>query len=344
MAQKAFPSSFLADKRICVGTWAWGADPSGSNCGPLNIWNSTGGIDLESNRAAFVSAVKDYSVSFFDTAAVYNNGNSERFIGKCLHESLNVDIASKFAPVPWTFFQSSLVNSCRASLERMGNLQQMSLFQVHSPAYSLRSVETWARGLAEVHALGLAKEVGVSNYNTDQVLRTIKEIEKVGKGLNPGELGYPRLSSNQIEFSLLHQYPLSSGLIGKCLENGVEILAYSTLAQGRLTKRTLTEGKEAYEKRFVNRYFGTCEWEKLEIILKEVEIVGKEKNLEIHEVALAWVRAKGCIPIVGCKDVKQVEMNLKNWGKKMDLTKQQVERLDKVALEGEVSMWHGSSK
>ena len=73
----------------------------------------------------------------------------------------------------------------------------MDLYQVHSPAFSLRAVEVWAEGMAQCVKEGLCKHVGVSNYSSDQVARTHAMLAKYGI----------KLASNQIEYSLLHRLP-----------------------------------------------------------------------------------------------------------------------------------------
>jgi len=49
-------------------------------------------------------------------------------------------------PLPWRLSKGKLLGALKASLERLG-LSQVDLYQVHFPL-PLRSVETWADGLA----------------------------------------------------------------------------------------------------------------------------------------------------------------------------------------------------
>ena len=89
-----------------------------------------------------------------------------------------------------------------------------------------------------------------------------------------------QLRSNQIEFSLVHRIPESAGLIKKCHDMGVDVLAYSPLAQGRLTDRITCQ--EDLDKLNGDRYFGCCTWEQLEPILKTLQAIAKTKKIKIH--------------------------------------------------------------
>ena len=96
--------------------------------------------------------------------------------------------------------------------------------------------------MAVAYENGLIKSVGVSNFNADQVRRFHKVLS---------DKGIP-LATNQIEFSLLRNNALVTGLAETCkelgmfhvysffwresnCELGVTIIAYSPLAMGRLT-------------------------------------------------------------------------------------------------------------
>jgi aryl-alcohol dehydrogenase-like predicted oxidoreductase len=71
----------------------------------------------------------------------------------------------------------------------------------------------------------LIKSVGVSNYNIDQLVRTHKVLSSYGIPL----------ATNQVEFSILRSNPLHNGLLTKCKELGITMIAYSPLGMGRLS-------------------------------------------------------------------------------------------------------------
>ncbi len=148
--------------RLGVGTWAWG---------DRTTWGMGGydtDFDLGSITAAWEASI-DAGVTFFDTAEVYGDGESERIIGRLMADCdpatrERVTIATKFMPMPWKVrVTSKLMSSLRASLDRLG-LPAVDLYQIHGPV-SLRGHAALAEALATAHAAGLVRAVGVSNYS-----------------------------------------------------------------------------------------------------------------------------------------------------------------------------------
>lgn len=302
-------SPVMINVPIGIGCWAWGDS---------RLWGYTPQSDKDL-EAAFRKAVQ-MGVNFFDTAEVYGRGKSEQLLGTFVKNYVNspeyklpVIVASKFIPLPWRVTHGSLKNALVESLKRLG-LQSIDLYQVHGPAFSLRSVEVWADALADCVKEGLIKSVGVSNYNPDQVKRTHAVLAAKGVAL----------ASNQVEFSLLRNNPEKNGLLKTCQDLGVSLIAYSPLAMGRLsgkyTKETLPQG---------NRKFGIVSWEEYSAIINKLKEIGQKYNKTPSQVALNWVICKGAIPIVGVKNVKQVEENLQCLGWR--LTSEELSQLDKLA-------------
>ena len=185
---------------------------------------------------------------------------------------------------------------------------------------SIRSVETWAHGLADALELGLCEQVGVSNYNSDQVARTVRVLESRGH----------KLASNQIEYSLLKRRPETSGLMRQCAQMGVAIMAYSPLAMGRLTGKAYaaTDTKERWFAR------GGYTDEQFTALLAKLGEVGQAHGgATPAQVALAWVIAKGAVPIAGAKTAKQAQENVA--AAAIELDPKEVEALDALGVDGQ---------
>eukprot|EP00996_Jenningsia_fusiforme_P001496 NODE_2376_length_1215_cov_50.096913_g2168_i0.p1 GENE.NODE_2376_length_1215_cov_50.096913_g2168_i0~~NODE_2376_length_1215_cov_50.096913_g2168_i0.p1 ORF type:complete len:366 (+),score=63.08 NODE_2376_length_1215_cov_50.096913_g2168_i0:97-1098(+) len=332
----AMESFSLKDHKLCVDTSAWGGNVA--TFGP-------DAADTEAQEAAFVAAVES-GLTLFDTAEVYSNGDCERLLGKFIAnyvrahpESANkIKVATKFFPMPYRLTQESLNKALDASLARL-QLPAVDMYQVHGPAFSFRSVEVWAEALAVAAKAGLARTVGVSNYNSDQVQRTCAVLSKHGLAL----------ASNQIEYSLLHRLPETTGLIKTCKDSGVAILAYSPLAMGRLTGKYTAENQPAGQRRF-----GACPPEVLEPLLDAMRSIAASHEAALRrddaaaagvtcsQVALNWVIAKGGIPICGAKNASQALDN--SLCLRWSLTDDEVAQLDKLSNTGQASFWQGSSK
>jgi aryl-alcohol dehydrogenase-like predicted oxidoreductase len=220
-------------------------------------------------------------------------------------------------PSPWKVgVTSALTSAAEASLERLG-IETIDLYQIHGPI-SLRSHEALAEALATAHAKGLVKAVGVSNYS-------IKETRSIDAALRKRDL---RLASNQIEFSLLRDMPEKVGLLDCCRELGVVPLAYSPIGQGRLTGKYSTSNPPPKSRSFSNHPMAA-----VDKIVAELQRVGTAQGDHTpSQVALAWIIAKGAVPIPGAKNRKQAEDNAGALG--WHLSAEDMDALDSVALYG----------
>jgi aryl-alcohol dehydrogenase-like predicted oxidoreductase len=271
-------------------------------------------------REAWTASI-EAGVVLFDTAEVYGNGESERIIGRLLAEDPRVRdrvvIASKFMPSPWKVnVQAALLSAARRSRDRLG-VDSIDLYQIHGPI-SLRSHGALADALAAAHGEGVVKAVGVSNYSA-------KETRAIDAALRTRGL---RLATNQIEFSLLRAMPIRVGLIECCRELGVVPLAYSPIGQGRLTgKYTAANPPQG------NRNFSAHPMEQVDAIVGELRQIGDAHGGRTpSQVALAWLIAKGAVPIPGAKNREQAEQNAGALGWQMSPA--EVARLDSASLFG----------
>ena len=301
-----------------VGTWAWG---------DRSTWGM-GGYDSTLSEAtirdAWDASIED-GVVFFDTAEVYGKGESERIIGRFLAADPSarskVVLATKFFPAPHKLnVRGALLASLRASCERLG-VESVDLYQIHGPV-SLRGKGALADALAAAHQAGLCRAVGVSNYS-------VREMRSIAGHLTSRGLS---LATNQIEFSLLRRMPETTGLLSACRDLGVVPLAYSPIGQGRLTgKYSATNPPPG------NRDFSAHPMEVVDRVVAELRRIGAaNEGRSPSQVALAWIIAKGAVPIPGAKNRAQATENDGCLG--WDLSSDDMLALDAVALAGTRSL------
>lgn len=299
---------------IGVGCWAWG---------DKSTWGM-GGYDSTLSEATIAEAFEASiaaGVTLFDTAEVYGGGESERIIGRLLATTDvapdDLVLATKFMPSPWKLnVKAALRAAAEGSLERLG-IDRIDLYQIHGPV-SLRSHGALAEALAAVVHDGLVGAVGVSNYS-------VREMEAIH-----GELAQRNvaLASNQIEFSILRRSPESSGLIAACQRLGVVPLAYSPIAQGRLTGKYSAANPPPG-----NRTFSAHPMERVDPIVAELREIGDAHDDRTpSQVALRWLIQKGAVPIPGAKNARQAEQNAGALG--WALSTDELARIDGLAIEG----------
>jgi aryl-alcohol dehydrogenase-like predicted oxidoreductase len=298
-------TKFLHETELGLGAWAWG---------DKIVWNYGKGYSDADIEEGFRVSLEN-GVSLVDTAEVYGNGRSERLLGQFLKNTETpVIVATKFFPMPWRWTKKSVVKALKGSLERL-DLEQVDLYQIHWPS-PLISVETYAEGLAEIHQAGLARAVGVSNYNKNQMQRAVTVLAKYDIPL----------ASNQVEYHLLNRNVEKNGLLARCQELGIRLIAYSPLAMGLLTGKYTPENPPPgvrggrYNKRL----------SEIQPLLKLMTEIGQDVGGKSPaQVALNWLICKGALPIPGAKNTSQAEMNAAAAGWR--LSEEQVAALDEAS-------------
>lgn len=299
------PTRFLHATEMGVGAWAWG---------DRLIWNYGRSYADQDVRNAFNVSLEN-GVRLVDTAEVYGRGQSERLIGEFLKETeVPVLLASKFMPYPWRINKSSLLRALRSSLERL-DVESIDLYQIHWPMPPI-SIEIWMNELAEAIKEGLTRTVGVSNYNQSQMLQAYSALARHDVPL----------ASNQVEYHLLDRRIEKSGLLARCHELDVRLIAYSPLAMGLLTgKYSVTSPPPGMRGRRATRILP-----KLPPLLKLMTQIGQDQGGKSNaQIALNWLICKRTMPIPGAKNAKQAEQNAGALGWR--LTDDQVAALDEAS-------------
>jgi aryl-alcohol dehydrogenase-like predicted oxidoreductase len=296
---------FLHKAELGLGTWSWG---------DRTMWNFGHGYAETDIKQAFNSTVA-LGINLMDTAEVYGGGRSERFLGQFLKTSSTpILVATKFMPYPWRLNRGALMHSLDLSLERLG-LDHVDLYQIHWP-FPPMPVEFWVEALAKAVKSGKTLTAGVSNYSKMQMQRAYTILSKYNLPL----------ASNQVEYHLLNRTVEKNGLLDRCKELGVKLIAYSPLAKGLLTGKYSLEspppGLRARQP--VGRMKALPG-----LIALMTEIGKSHQEKTPSQVALNWLICKGTLPIPGAKNARQAEQNAgaKGWR----LTPEEVKALDEAS-------------
>jgi len=162
----------------------------------------------------------DVGYRAIDTAQIYGN---EAEVGQAIADSGVARDDLYLTTKVWIdeFRHDALLDSLRASLERL-RTDRVDLALIHwpSPADAV-PMEEYLGALAEAKSLGLAREIGISNFT---IAQTRRAIDILGAG---------EIATNQIE---IHPFLQNRLLVPFLQEQGIHITAYMSLAYGEAMK------------------------------------------------------------------------------------------------------------
>lgn len=229
-------------------------------------------------------------------------------------------IATKFGPLPWRFTTQSVSDALTDSLKRL-QVEQVALYQVHWPFSFLMSQETLMNALADEYKRGRIAAIGVSNYSAEQM----REAHKI-----LADRGVP-LAVNQVRYSLLTRQIERSGITDTAKQLGVTLLAYSPLAQGRLTgKYRPDNNQKPTGARAFDPQFSQANLQKIEPVVSMLRQIGAKRDRTPAQVALNWLIAQGnVVAIAGAKTAQQVQQNAGALGWR--LTDDEIAALEQVS-------------
>lgn len=242
MPRRALGRSGLKVSEIGFGGWGIGK----------SMWGRTD--DEESLRA--LRAALERGVDYFDTAAVYGHGHSERLIGRVLRETgARAVVGTKVPPKnmewpahEWTRFADAFpADWVRASAERsLRNLRRdsLDLLMLHVWHDRWLGDPLWPETLgvlARLREEGKIRLVGVSINSDDPD----SALEAVRAGV---------VDAVQVIFNLFDQRA-AARLLPACAEKGVGVVVRCPFDEGGLTG-TLTPATRFTPEDFRSYYFG----------------------------------------------------------------------------------------
>jgi aryl-alcohol dehydrogenase-like predicted oxidoreductase len=307
--------SNLRVPRMGLGVMTWGDAKGLARLQPAKTaYGEPQGAEEE--KQAFEVSLSA-GVNFFDTAAMYSGGASERRLGE-LARGKDVIIASKF-PGSYFFRTENFPKELEGSLNRLGR-DSIDLYQHHFPNKSI-SIPQLMDLLADAIEAGKVKAVGVSNYSAEQMRIAHKALAKRGLPL----------ASNQVEYSLLHRQPEVNGVMETCRELGITLIAYQPLASGALTGKYSGEVRPTgFFRRFMPN-FRQKGMESIQPVVNLLREIGTRYEKSPAQVAIRWlVENPLVLPIPGAKDAQQAAANAEALD--FTLTQAEIEALKEATI------------
>jgi 1-deoxyxylulose-5-phosphate synthase len=288
-------STGLKVSRICLGMMSYGKHEQ-------REW----ALDREASEPIIRRAVEG-GITFFDTADVYNGGESEILTGHVLRKLLGreeIVLATKVwgKTMPGEngggLSRKHILASIDASLRRL-EMDYVDLYQIHrwDP---LTPIEETMETLNDVVRAGKARYIGASSMYAWQF----------AKAQHTAELhGWSKFVSMQNHYNLVYREE-EREMIPQCLDQGVGVIPWSPLARGMLAGNRTRDGERhttrANSDPFAEHLY-TPELD-FDVVDRVAELAG-ELDLPAARIALAWLLHQPAVtaPIVGATKLGHLE-------------------------------------
>ena len=280
----------LRVSRVCLGMMSFGEHES-------RAW----ALD-ESQAEPIVKRAVEGGVIFFDTADVYNGGESEVVTGRLLRKIFGMReeyvVATKVhgRTMPgengFGLSRKHVMASIDASLERL-QLDYVDLYQIHRWD-SATPIEETMEVLHDVVKAGKARYIGASSMFAWQFAKAQR-------------VAPTPFVSMQNHYNLIYREE-EREMIPQCLDMRVGLLPWSPLARGTLARTSSGDGSttRAGTDPFRESLYRP---ELDEPVLDRLREVAAERAVPPAQIALAWLLHKPGVtaPIVGATKVEHVE-------------------------------------
>ncbi|HKT52677.1 MAG TPA: aldo/keto reductase [Candidatus Angelobacter sp.] len=221
MQKRQLGNSDLQITLIGVGAWAMGGGD----------WSFSWGHQEDKNSIEAIHAALDAGINWIDTAAIYGHGHSEEVVGKAIAGRSNRPYIFTKCGIIWdeqrqisrSLKADSVRREAEASLRRL-KLDAIDLYQIHWPDPEPEIEEGW-QTLAELKKEGKVRNIGVSNFNAEQM----KRAQKIAP-----------ITSLQPPYNIVTS-DIEKEVLPFCREHNIGVIVYSPMKSGLLTGKMTRE-------------------------------------------------------------------------------------------------------
>ena len=169
---------------------------------------------------AAIQAAIDLGLYHIDTAESYADGYCEQ-LG---HQAIkNIDRKKLFITTKVrasNLSHDDVIAAAKRSLERLG-IEYIDLYLIHRPSQDIPITETM-RAMDYLYENGLVKNIGVSNFNADQLAAAVAATKH-------------RIVNNQIHYNLSARFHEQHKTLDFCQKNNILVTAYRIVGYEQLT-------------------------------------------------------------------------------------------------------------
>jgi aryl-alcohol dehydrogenase-like predicted oxidoreductase len=277
----------------------------------------------EQEAEPIVRTAVEGGVTFFDTADVYNGGQSEIITGRLLRKLFGMReeyvLATKVhgQTMPGEngrgLSRKHIMASIDASLDRL-KTDYVDLYQIHR--WDPRTpVEETMDALHDVVKSGKARYIGASSMYAWQFAKAQRAAQT-------------RFVSMQNHYNLVYREE-EREMIPQCLDQGVGIIPWSPLARGLLAGNRTREGERKTRRAETDAFADSLYKPDLDFpVVDRATEVAEQRGVPSAQLALAWLLHKPGVtaPIVGATKQRHIEDALA--AESLTLSEEETEKLE----------------
>lgn len=262
----------------------------------------------EAESTAILNRALEAGINFIDTANSYNEGESERIVGRVLAASgkrNQIVLATKVHGITSPDINDrggsryNILKACEASLKRL-QTDHIDLYQLHRPQLHIPQDES-LRAFDDLVRAGKVLYIGASTHPAWMVMEALAISEK---------FGLVRYISEQPPYNLLDRR-IENELIPLAQKYNLAILPWSPLAGGILAKRysSTTEFPDGSRAGRGWKQFQVRVTDRGVQVAEALSQMAAERGLTTAQLALLWVKDQPGVtsPIVGPRTLQHLE-------------------------------------
>ncbi|GHV94834.1 oxidoreductase [Spirochaetia bacterium] len=290
MQYKYLEKTGIQVSRLCLGTMMFGGQTS------------------EADSLSIMDYAFEHGINFFDTADMYNQGESERVTGKGIRGRreriiLATKVFNKMGDDPndCGLSRRYIIKALDASLQRL-DTDYIDIYYLHSPDYRT-SLEETLETMSDLVRAGKIHYVGISNYAAWQ----IADILAICGRRN---FSAPIITQNVYN-------PLTRGieteLVPFVKDHQLSLVVYNPIAAGLLSGKhkpgSPTENTRfSNNRQYYDRYWSDDNFKAVE----QLTSLAAQHGLSILELAMKWCAALNQVTsiITGVSRLSQLEQNI----------------------------------
>lgn len=290
MQYNNLPGTSLKISLLCLGTMVFGGQTS------------------EADSLQIMDYAYEHGINFFDTANIYNQGESERIAGRGLKGRRDgIILATKVRgqmgerPNNAGLSRRNILSAIDASLKRL-NTDYIDIYYMHEPDYET-ALEESLEAMSSLIKAGKVRYIGVSNFAAWQIADMLSICDK---------RNYIAPIITQNVYNLITR-GIETELVPFLKAHNLGMAIYNPIAGGLLAGKH-KPGQPAKNTRFANnkmyydRYWSDENFAAVEKLMQ----IAAEHGLSILQLAMKWCAGQESVTsiITGVSRLSQIEQNI----------------------------------